>query len=173
MKRVPTHTPSAPSTRAAAPPRPSTMPPAATTGTRPATASTTCGTRGRVATRPVCPPASVPWAITRSHPASTAATAWRTFPHMLATSTPCAWQCSIASQGMPSPATNTDAPSRTSAATSSSSRSGMAVSRSTPNGRVVRSRTARISSTIWGDDIVEAPRQPNPPASETAATSAW
>ena len=34
MKRVPSHTPSAPSAIAAARPRPSKMPPAATTGTR-------------------------------------------------------------------------------------------------------------------------------------------
>ena len=36
---------------------------------------------------PVWPPASVPWATTRSQPASTAAMAWRTLPHMLTTST--------------------------------------------------------------------------------------
>ena len=76
MKRVPTHTPSAPSARAAASPRPSKMPPAATTGTVAPTASTIWGTRGNVATKPVCPPASVPWATTTSQPASTACPAW-------------------------------------------------------------------------------------------------
>ena len=68
MNRVPTQTPSAPRARAAARPRPSKIPPAATTGTRSPTASTTWGTRGRVATLPVWPPASVPWATTRSQP---------------------------------------------------------------------------------------------------------
>ena len=43
MKRVPIHTPSAPSVSAAASPRPSYRPPAATTGTCSPTASTTCG----------------------------------------------------------------------------------------------------------------------------------
>jgi hypothetical protein len=40
-----------------------------------------------VATVPVWPPASVPWATTKSQPLATAATAWRTLPHMLTTST--------------------------------------------------------------------------------------
>ena len=35
-----------------------------------------------MATVPVCPPASVPWATTKSQPLSTAATAWRTLPHI-------------------------------------------------------------------------------------------
>ena len=91
MKRVPIHTPSAPSARAAASPRPSTMPPAATTGTWSPTASATWGTSAMVATRPVWPPASVPWATTMSQPAWTAATVWRTLPHMLTTSRPSLW----------------------------------------------------------------------------------
>ena len=70
MNRVPIHTPSAPRARAAARPRPSKMPPAATTGMWAPTASTIWGTSGMVATRPVWPPASVPWATTTSHPAS-------------------------------------------------------------------------------------------------------
>ena len=55
MKRVPIQTPSAPSASAAARPRPSKMPPAATTGTRSPTASTTWGTSGMVATVPGVP----------------------------------------------------------------------------------------------------------------------
>ena len=51
--------------------------------------------------------------------------------------------------------------------------SGNAVSRSTPKGLAVAWRTARISSTICSALIVDAPRQPNPPASDTAATSRW
>ena len=85
MKRVPIHTPSAPSASDAASPRPSNSPPAATTGTCSPTASTTCGTSAIVATVPVCPPASVPWATTKSTPLATALTAWRTLPHMLPT----------------------------------------------------------------------------------------
>ena len=50
---------------------------------------------------------------------------------------------------------------------------GIAVRRSTPNGRSVSSRTATISDTMVAGDIVDAPRQPKPPASETAATRAW
>ena len=60
-----------------------------------------------VATWPVWPPASVPWATTMSHPAATAAVAWRTLPHMLTTSTLSAWHSSMTSRGTPSPATNT------------------------------------------------------------------
>src|SRR3954470_11264906 len=45
-----------------------------------------------------------------------------------------------------------------------------AVSRSTPNGFDVSFFTASISETISSGDMVEAPRHPNPPASDTAAT---
>ena len=48
---------------------------------------------------------------------------------------------------------------------------GMAVSRSTPNGLSVALRTAAISATIRSVPMVEAPRQPKPPASDTAVTS--
>ena len=74
--------------------------------------------------------------------------------------------------GTPSPAANTDAPSRINASTSVIRRSGIAVSRSTPSGLSVSALAARISATISSPDIVEAPKQPKPPASETAATSA-
>ncbi len=52
------------------------------------------------------------------------------------------------------------------------SRSGNAVSRSTPSGLSVSAFAARISAPSSSELIVEAPKQPNPPASETAATSA-
>ena len=170
MNRVPTHTPSAPRVSAAARPRPSKMPPAAATGTRSPTASTTWGTSGIVATVPVCPPASVPWATTRSQPASTAATAWRTLPHMFTTSTWWRWQRSRTSRGTPSAATNTGTFSSMSRSTPSWVCSGSAVSRSTPNGLAVSAWVARISSRSWSGLIVPAPRVPNPPASDTAAT---
>ena len=59
---------------------------------------------------PVWPPASVPWATTMSQPASTAAMAWRTLPHMLTTSTLRLWHRSTTSRGTPRPATNTEPP---------------------------------------------------------------
>lgn len=60
-----------PSTSTAARPRPSPIPPAAMTGTG-ATASTTAGTSGSVATCPrTCPPASHPCATTTSTPEAT------------------------------------------------------------------------------------------------------
>src|SRR5829696_6565584 len=90
---------------------------------------------------------------------------------MLTTSTPARWQRSTTSRGTPSPATNTEAPPAISASTPGV-RSPAAVSRSTPKGRSVDSRTRRISSTSWSLDMVEAPRQPKPPASDTAATRA-
>ncbi len=172
MNRVPTHTPSAPSASAAASPRPSTMPPAATTGTRSPTASTTWGTRANVATLPVWPPASVPWATTRSQPASTAAMAWRTFPHMFTTTSPCSWQRSTTSRGTPSPATNAVAPPLAMSRTLAAMSCGAAVSRSTPKGLAVADRVAAISAFICPWPIVDAPRQPKPPASDTAAARA-
>jgi len=170
MKRVPIHTPSAPRASDAARPRPSNSPPAATTGTRSPTASTTWGTRAMVATCPVWPPASVPWATTMSHPASTAAMAWRTLPHMFITSTFLLWHSSMTSRGTPSPATNTRPPPSMMALTWVSMSPGAAVSRSTPNGLSVSVRTLAISSTILSMPIVDAPMHPKPPASLTAAT---
>jgi hypothetical protein len=46
----------------------------------------------------------------------------------------------------------------------------MAVRRSTPKGLDVADRTAAISSTIRLSFMVDAPRQPKPPASDTAVT---
>jgi hypothetical protein len=147
------------------------MPPAATTGTLSPTASTTWGTSAIVATRPVWPPASVPWATTMSQPAATASTAWRTLPHMFTTTTPCWWHSSITSRGTPSPATNAVAPPRMMSSTFSVIPWGTAVSRSTPKGLAVAWRTAAISDLISSWPMAEAPMQPKPPASDTAATS--
>ena len=101
-----------------------------------------------MATVPVWPPASVPWATTMSQPASTAAIAWRTFPHMLMTRTLLSWQSLITSRGTPSPATKTCAPSLITSSMFDIICSGSAVRRSTPNGLLVAAFTARISSTI-------------------------
>ena len=92
--RVPIQTPAAPIESAAASPLPSKIPPAATTGTRPATASTTWGTSTVVATEPVWPPASPPWAMMKSTPASNALTACFFFPAMLPTRIPLLWNFS-------------------------------------------------------------------------------
>ena len=147
------------------------MPPAATTGTRWPTASTTWGTSAKVATVPVWPPASVPWATTMSQPASTAATAWRTLPHMFTTNMLRLWHRSITSRGTPRPATNTVAPRSAMAFTSRDMSPGAAVSRSTPKGLEVAARTLSISSTITSWPMADAPRQPKPPASLTAVTT--
>ena len=48
---------------------------------------------------------------------------------------------------------------------------GAAVSRSTPNGLSVSARVAAISAVMWSWPMVEAPRHPNPPASDTAAAN--
>ena len=50
---------------------------------------------------------------------------------------------------------------------------GAAVSRSTPKGFDVSSRTLAISSRIWSGAMVDAPMHPKPPASLTAATRRW
>ena len=171
MKRVPIQTPSAPRLSAAARPRPSNNPPAATTGTLSSTMSTIWGTSAIVATVPVCPPASVPWAMTRSQPAATAATACRTFPHMLATRTLLSWQRLTTSRGTPRPATNTRPPLSMMACTCAGISPGAAVRRSTPKGLSVAARTRCICSTMRSRFIVDAPMHPKPPASLTAATS--
>ena len=48
---------------------------------------------------------------------------------------------------------------------------GIAVRRSTPKGLSVAWRTAAISAAIFSSPMVDAPRQPKPPASETAAAN--
>ena len=68
----PHHTPCAPSAIAAAICRPRPMPPAPSTGMSP-TASTISGISTIVPISPVCPPASLPWAMITSTPALT----WR------------------------------------------------------------------------------------------------
>ena len=84
---MPSHAAWAPRASTAATPRASPIPPAAITGTG-ATASTTAGTNGSVATVPhTCPPASQPCATTTSTPDATARrassalpTVWMTIP---------------------------------------------------------------------------------------------
>jgi len=78
--------------------RPSATPPAASTGVG-ATASMIWGHSTRLATSPVCPPPSVPWAITMSTPASLWRTAWCTFPHSAATARPVSFTLAMISGG--------------------------------------------------------------------------
>ena len=89
-----------------------------------------------MATVPVWPPASVPWATTKSQPLATALTAWRTLPHIEPTRMFAACSASTASRGTPSPATKIRAPPSITARMPSSTWPGIAVSRSTPNGFV-------------------------------------
>ena len=123
-----------------------------------------------VATNPVCPPASVPWATTKSTPLATAPVAWRTLPHMLPTRTLAACSRSMTSRGTPRPATKIRAPPSITAWMPASTWPGNAVSRSTRNGLDVSSRTRAISPGSVSP-IVLAPSVPIPPASLTAATS--
>ena len=125
-----------------------------------------------VATVPVWPPPSVPWATTKSTPLATALTAWRTLPHMLPTSTLRECSRSMTSRGTPRPATKMRAPPSATACTPASTWPGSAVSRSTPNGLAVAAFTAAISAFSSSVPMVLAPSVPMPPASLTAATSA-
>ena len=90
---------------------------------------------------------------------------------MVTTTTSLRWHRSTTSVGTPSPATKADAPPSMMILTCSVRPPGMAVRRSTPKGLSVARRTAAISSAIFSLPMVEAPRQPKPPASETAAAS--
>ncbi len=85
----PHHTPAAPRASAAAICRPEAMPPAASTGRLPAM-SAISGVSTMVAMVPVWPPASVPWAISRSTPASSWRMACLGWPTSAATTTPAA-----------------------------------------------------------------------------------
>ena len=78
----------------------------------------------------------------------------------------------MTSVGTPRPATKADAPPSTMTFTCSVMPPGMAVRRSTPKGLVVAARMAAISADIVSASMVDAPRQPKPPASETAAARA-
>ena len=73
--------------------------------------------------------------------------------------------------GRRAPATKAVAPPSMMIWTCSAMPPGMAVSRSTPKGLSVALRTAAISATIFSLPMVPAPRQPKPPAAETAATN--
>ena len=116
----------------------------------------------------------MPCAITKSQPASTAAIAWRTLPHMLATSTLPSWQQldDVARHAEPGDEQRRAA-ARRPCARRRASAPGSAASRSTPNGLSVQLAHRRASRRrARSDAIVAAPSVPKPPASDTAATSA-
>ena len=127
-----------------------------------------------MATCPVWPPASVPWATTKSQPAATAPTAWRTLPHIEPTRTLLVVQQVDDLPGH-AEAGHEDAGPAVDDRLDARPRPGpgRAVSRSTPKGFDVMARTPAISSTSSSGRIVDAPSVPKPPASETAATSWW
>ena len=74
------------------------MPPAASTGTG-ATSLTTCGHSTIEPTSPQWPPASPPWAMMMSTPASACLRACDGEPHSAATLRPSSWMCLIMSAG--------------------------------------------------------------------------
>ena len=128
----------APSIKAAAIPLPSAIPPAAITGIF--TASTTCGTNAIVVVSPICPPDSVPSAITASAPAFSILFASAVLATTGITRTPAFFQASIYFSGFPAPVVTTFTPSfiRRSAIASAS---GFNNIRLTPNGLSVFSFT--------------------------------
>ncbi len=73
--------------------------------------------------------------------------------------------------GTPSPETKVLAPSSIMTSQAACRDSGRAVSRSTPKGLSVSSRTRRIWTRISSGPALAMPRQPKPPASETAAVT--
>ena len=165
-KRVPSETACAPSTSAAARPRPSAIPPDASTGTG-AIASTIAGTSTESAVVPITwPPASEPCAITASTPAATARFASSTDPTWTITVAPPA----TATIGVGSPQKRTRIGTPCSTAISAVARWSSWRIRLTPNGRSVSSRVRSIRGTRCLPRPVP-PRTPQPPAFDTAATS--
>ena len=80
----------------------------------------------------------------------------------------------MTSRGTPSPATNSDAPpvdDLVRVVEHALGQRGEQVDAERLVGRGLR--TAAISSSSCSDDIVAAPSVPKPPASDTAATTAW
>ena len=106
---MPSCTPSAPSMNEAAIPLPSAIPPAAITGI--STASTTCGTRHMVVFSPICPPDSVPSAITASAPALSILFARATDGTTGITFMPASFHAAIYLPGLPAPVVTTGTPS--------------------------------------------------------------
>src|SRR5438309_175203 len=168
MNRVPTRAPAAPAASTAARERPLPMPPAARTGI--STASRTSLSKARTPILPrMWPPASIPCAIMKSHPASRAARASRSDPTCQEASAPpeCTRSTSARS-GSPQKKSQTLA---LPAASRTLSRSRSGIRKFTPNGRAVRSRIPFSFASRTGAPAPASVTIPSPPASETAAAS--
>ena len=128
------------------------MPPAASTGTG-ATSLTTCGHSTIEPTSPLCPPASPPWAMMMSTPASACLRAWLGDPHSAATLRPSAWMCSIMSLGgVPSAL----AINVIFGCLSATSTCGVAVASVQPSSCRVLSLSSAVSGTPWSVRILRA-----------------
>ena len=108
----------------------------------------------------MCPPPSPPWQITASQPACSAFTACFTAPQTTMTFRPDFFSRSMIGIGTPRPATKDDAPSSQMISTEAVRLSGLAASRSTPNGLSVSDFTLRISSRMKSG---ERPAMPSTP----------
>ena len=143
------------------------MPPAASTRAG-ATASTTSGTSAIVGSvAKLCPPASRPWATTRSIPSSTARRAASGEPTCSHTLTPALCSASIHARGG-CPQWNDTTGTCSAHATSICAGSVNVVMKLMLNGRSVPARTASIVAFSAGGGISPTPMDPSPPARHTA-----
>jgi len=104
--------------------------------------------------------ASPPWQITASQPAACAFTACFTAPHTTMTFSPAPFSFSMIGKGTPRPATKDEAPPSMIASTEAVRASGVAASRSTPNGLSVRSRTWAICRRMKSGLVPAMPSTP-------------
>ena len=132
------------------------------------TASATCGTSVIVVCAPICPPDSIPSAITASAPARSIIFAMATLATTGMTTTPACFHASMNFAGLPAPVVTTGTfSSMTIFATSGAF--GLSSMTFTPNGRSVRAFTSRICSLTTSGGALAAPMIPSPPAFDTAA----
>ena len=169
-KRVPIWTASAPSANAALKPLLSAIPPAAITGML--TASTTCGTSVMVVCAPICPPDSIPSAITALAPPLSMSFASATLATTGITMTPASFHMSMYFAGFPAPVVTTFTFS-SAMIFAISSASGFISMRLTPNGLSVSFFAATICSFTHEAGAPPAPMMPSPPALDTALASSW
>ena len=150
----------------AATPLPSAIPPAAITGIE--TASTTWGTSVIVVASPMCPPDSVPSAITASAPHCCILFARATPATTGTTMMPASFHISIYFSGEPAPVVTTFTFSSAITFAISGALGFMSI-RFTPNGLSVASRHFLIWSRSQFSSAPPTPMMPRPPASDTAA----
>ena len=168
---MPSAAPCAPSTSAAASPRPSAIPPAASTGTSPAT-STTSGTSTIVETKPPLPPPSPPIATSTSAPAASDSSAWRRSITCWIQRMPAS--CARAISSGATPRWNEIAAGPNSSVAAKASSSNGRVVWLIANGRSVSARSRSHSARSSPALRTAVPRLPSPPAWHTAAdSSTW